>query len=87
GHQLGAYNPDLGGGRGVLVAEVEHQNGPWFGIHLKGAGVTPYSRMGDGRAVLRSTIREYLCSEAMEGLGIPTTRALGMMVSDTPVYR
>ncbi len=87
GHQFGVYNPDLGDGRGLLLAEIERQDGVWFDIHLKGAGLTPYSRMGDGRAVLRSTIREYLCSEAMHGLGIPTTRALGMMVSDTPVYR
>ncbi|WP_101960900.1 protein adenylyltransferase SelO [Vibrio harveyi] len=87
GHQFGVYNPDLGDGRGLLLAEMQHQNGTWFDLHLKGAGLTPYSRMGDGRAVLRSTIREYLCSEAMAGLGIPTTRALGMMDSDTPVYR
>ncbi|PFG45968.1 uncharacterized protein YdiU (UPF0061 family) [Vibrio sp. ES.051] len=87
GHQFGVYNPDLGDGRGLLLAEIQHQQGTWFDIHLKGAGLTPYSRMGDGRAVLRSTIREYLGSEAMAGLGIPTTRALGMMVSDTPVYR
>ncbi|MHA2728043.1 protein adenylyltransferase SelO [Vibrio campbellii] len=87
GHQFGVYNPDLGDGRGLLLAEMQHQDGTWFDIHLKGAGLTPYSRMGDGRAVLRSTIREYLCSEAMAGLGIPTTRALGMMDSDTPVYR
>ncbi|NOI73148.1 protein adenylyltransferase SelO [Vibrio owensii] len=87
GHQFGVYNPDLGDGRGLLLAEMQHQDGTWFDIHLKGAGLTPYSRMGDGRAVLRSTIREYLCSEAMAGLCIPTTRALGMMDSDTPVYR
>lgn len=87
GHQFGVYNPDLGDGRGLLLAEMQHQDGSWFDIHLKGAGLTPYSRMGDGRAVLRSTIREYLCSEAMAGLGIPTTRALGMLDSDTPVYR
>ncbi|CAE6919909.1 Protein adenylyltransferase SelO [Vibrio sp. B1ASS3] len=87
GHQFGVYNPDLGDGRGLLLAEMQHQDGTWFDIHLKGVGLTPYSRMGDGRAVLRSTIREYLCSEAMAGLGIPTTRALGMMDSDTPVYR
>ncbi|WP_199436787.1 protein adenylyltransferase SelO [Vibrio owensii] len=87
GHQFGVYNPDLGDGRGLLLAEMQHQDGTWFDIHLKGAGLTPYSRMGDGRAVLRSTIREYLCSEAMAGLSIPTTRALGMMDSDTPVYR
>ncbi len=87
GHQFGVYNPDLGDGRGLLLAEMVDKNGTHFDLHLKGAGLTPYSRMGDGRAVLRSTIREYLCSEAMAGLGIPTTRALGMMVSDTPVYR
>ncbi|MGR5237926.1 protein adenylyltransferase SelO [Vibrio alfacsensis] len=87
GHQFGVYNPDLGDGRGLLLAEMQHQDGTWFDIHLKGAGLTPYSRMGDGRAVLRSTIREYLCSEAMAGLGIPTTRALGMVDSNTPVYR
>ncbi|HAS8531382.1 TPA: YdiU family protein [Vibrio vulnificus] len=87
GHQFGVYNPDLGDGRGLLLAEMQNQQGQWFDIHLKGAGLTPFSRMGDGRAVLRSTLREYLCSEAMAALGIETTRALGMMVSDTPVYR
>ncbi|SDH06576.1 Uncharacterized conserved protein YdiU, UPF0061 family [Vibrio xiamenensis] len=87
GHQFGVYNPDLGDGRGLLLGEITAQNGEVFDLHIKGAGLTPYSRMGDGRAVLRSTIREYLCSEAMSGLGIATTRALGMLVSDTPVYR
>lgn len=87
GHQFGIYNPDLGDGRGLLLGELVSLEGVVFDLHLKGAGQTPYSRMGDGRAVLRSTIREYLCSEAMAGLGVPTTRALGMMVSDTPVYR
>lgn len=87
GHQFGSYNPDLGDGRGLLLAEMEGTKGVVFDLHLKGAGLTPYSRMGDGRAVLRSTIREYLGSEAMAGLGIATTRALGMMSSHTPVYR
>lgn len=87
GHQFGIYNPDLGDGRGLLLGELISNSGTVFDLHLKGAGQTPYSRSGDGRAVLRSTIREYLCSEAMAGLGVPTTRALGMMVSDTPVYR
>ncbi|MGV2990157.1 protein adenylyltransferase SelO [Vibrio sp. E150_011] len=87
GHQFGVYNPDLGDGRGLLLGEIKDRYGNVQDVHIKGAGKTPYSRMGDGRAVLRSTIREYLCSEAMYGLGIPTTRALGMMVSDTPVYR
>ncbi|UUM31358.1 protein adenylyltransferase SelO [Vibrio japonicus] len=87
GHQFGVYNPELGDGRGLLLGELANHDGRFFDVHLKGAGLTPYSRMGDGRAVLRSTIREYLCSEAMAGLGIPTTRALGMLTSDTPVYR
>lgn len=87
GHQFGVYNPELGDGRGLLLGELANRDGALFDVHLKGAGLTPYSRMGDGRAVLRSTIREYLCSEAMAGLGIPTTRALGMLTSDTPVYR
>ncbi|EGU45355.1 hypothetical protein VII00023_19094 [Vibrio ichthyoenteri ATCC 700023] len=87
GHQFGVYNPDLGDGRGLLLCEMENSHGTVFDLHLKGAGLTPYSRMGDGRAVLRSTIREYLCSEAMAGLGIATTRGLGMLASDTPVYR
>ena len=87
GHQFGVYNPDLGDGRGLLLAEVASKSGQVTDIHIKGAGLTPYSRMGDGRAVLRSSVREYLCSEAMAGLGIATTRALGLMTSDTPVYR
>ncbi|QMV14014.1 protein adenylyltransferase SelO [Vibrio spartinae] len=87
GHQFGAYNPALGDGRGLLFGAIADQQGRWFDVHLKGAGLTPYSRMGDGRAVLRSTIREYLGSEAMAALGNQTTWALGMMVSDTPVYR
>ncbi|WP_260258927.1 protein adenylyltransferase SelO [Vibrio intestinalis] len=87
GHQFGVYNPDLGDGRGLLLAELTNNQGEVFDLHLKGAGLTPYSRMGDGRAVLRSTIREYLCSEAMAGLGIATTRSLGMLSSDTPVFR
>ncbi|MGF1709984.1 YdiU family protein [Vibrio kagoshimensis] len=87
GHQFGSYNPDLGDGRGLLLTQVVAKSGETFDLHLKGAGKTPYSRMGDGRAVIRSTVREYLCSEAMAGLKIPTTRALAMMSSDTPVYR
>lgn len=87
GHQFGMYNPDLGDGRGLLLTQIAALDGEVYDLHLKGAGLTPYSRMGDGRAVLRSTIREYLCSEAMVGLGIPTTRALGMIGSQTPVYR
>ncbi|MGB0662505.1 MAG: protein adenylyltransferase SelO [Pontibacterium sp.] len=87
GHQFGQYNPDLGDGRGVLLGEVVNPNGRRFDLHLKGAGQTPFSRMGDGRAVLRSSIREYLCSEAMYALGIPTSRALTLVGSETQVMR
>ncbi|EON91794.1 hypothetical protein MARLIPOL_11905 [Marinobacter lipolyticus SM19] len=87
GHQFGMYNPDLGDGRGLLLWETIGPDGRRWDWHLKGAGMTPYSRFGDGRAVLRSTIREYLCSEAMHGLGIPTTRALFMVSARDPVPR
>lgn len=87
GHQFGSYNPQLGDGRGLLLGEVDSSTTGKWDLHLKGAGPTPYSRFADGRAVLRSSIREYLCSEAMAGLGIPTTRALCVIGSDTPVLR
>ena len=87
GHQFGAWAGQLGDGRGILLAEQQLSDGRRLDWHLKGAGLTPYSRMGDGRAVLRSTIRESLASEAMHALGIPTTRALAMVTSDTPVQR
>ncbi len=87
GHQFGIFNPELGDGRGLLLGEIIDPQQQRWDIHLKGAGQTPYSRQGDGRAVLRSTIREYLCSEAMHGLGIPTTRALNISGSREPVYR
>lgn len=87
GHQFGMYNPELGDGRGLLLWETVGPDGRRWDWHLKGAGMTPYSRFGDGRAVLRSTIREYLCSEAMAGLGIPTTRALFMISAKDPVRR
>ncbi|MDV6317458.1 protein adenylyltransferase SelO [Chromohalobacter sp. HP20-39] len=86
GHQFGVYNPALGDGRGLLLGEVATDDGFWD-LHLKGAGQTPYSRFGDGRAVLRSTIREYLAGEAMAGLGIPTTLALALAVNDEKVQR
>lgn len=86
GHQFGDYVPQLGDGRGLLLGNIASSTGNWD-LHLKGAGQTPYSRFGDGRAVLRSTIREYLCSEAMAGLGIPTTRALAIAGSDETVLR
>ena len=86
GHQFGQWAGQLGDGRALLLGELKTPNGGRE-IQLKGAGRTPYSRMGDGRAVLRSSIREYLCSEAMHGLGIPTTRALCLTGSDARVVR
>ncbi len=83
GHQFGMWAGQLGDGRALLLGETAGGQE----IQLKGAGLTPYSRMGDGRAVLRSSIREFLCSEAMHGLGIPTTRALAVTGSDAPVRR
>jgi len=87
GHQFGHYVPQLGDGRAILLGEVQNRRGERWEVQLKGAGVTPYSRRGDGRAVLRSSIREYLCSEAMHGLGIPTTRALCLFGSEEEVGR
>ena len=87
GHQFGHFVPQLGDGRAILLGEVKNAAGEGWEVQLKGAGRTPYSRGGDGRAVLRSSIREFLCSEAMHALGIPTTRALCIVGSDRPVYR
>ena len=86
GHQFGQWAGQLGDGRAIMLGELQTAAGAQE-IQLKGAGATPYSRMGDGRAVLRSSIREYLCSEAMHGLGIPTTRALCITGSDAKVRR
>lgn len=87
GHQFGHWVPQLGDGRALMLGEIENNAGDGWELQLKGAGTTPYSRSGDGRAVLRSTIREYLCSEAMHGLNIPTTRALCMVGTEDEVYR
>ncbi len=87
GHQFGHYVQQLGDGRAILLGEVKNTRGESWDLQLKGAGPTPFSRQGDGRAVLRSSIREYLCSEAMHGLGIPTTRALCIIGSSLEVYR
>jgi len=83
GHQFGVWAGQLGDGRAISLGETEGG----LEVQLKGAGRTPYSRGGDGRAVLRSSIREFLCSEAMHGLGIPTARALSVTGSDQPVRR
>ncbi|MEG1281175.1 MAG: YdiU family protein [Comamonas sp.] len=89
GHQFGQWAGQLGDGRAIMLGELALPGSAIDGteLQLKGAGMTPYSRMGDGRAVLRSSIREYLCSEAMYALGIPTTRALSLVTSPQPVYR
>ncbi|MDE2628020.1 MAG: YdiU family protein [Burkholderiales bacterium] len=86
GHQFGVWAGQLGDGRALWLGEIDTPAGA-MELQLKGAGRTPYSRMGDGRAVLRSSIREFLCSEAMAGLGIPTTRALCVTGSALPVRR
>jgi len=86
GHQFGQYVEQLGDGRGLLFAQINSNEG-LLDIHLKGAGKTPYSRFGDGRAVLRSVIREYLCGEAIHALSIPTSRALMIIGSDEMVIR
>lgn len=90
GHQFGVWAGQLGDGRAILLGDVPAPAVKPSGrleLQLKGAGLTPYSRMGDGRAVLRSSIREFLCSEAMAALGVPTTRALCVTGSDQPVQR
>jgi uncharacterized protein YdiU (UPF0061 family) len=86
GHQFGVWAGQLGDGRAMLLGDVATAQGP-MELQWKGAGLTPYSRMGDGRAVLRSSIREFLCSEAMHALGIPTSRALSVAGSDQGVMR
>lgn len=87
GHQFGHFNPYLGDGRGLLLGEVKTPAGEFYDLHLKGAGPTPYGRGGDGRAVLRSSIREYLGSEALAALSIPTTRALALTRTSGQVQR
>lgn len=87
GHQFGHYVPQLGDGRAILLGETVNPRGERWEIQIKGSGLTPYSRDGDGRTVLGSSIREYLCCEAMHGLGIPTTRALCLIGSGDEIYR
>uniref|UniRef100_UPI0040479E9B protein adenylyltransferase SelO n=1 Tax=Rheinheimera sp. TaxID=1869214 RepID=UPI0040479E9B len=81
GHQFGHFVPQLGDGRALLLAELEDANGQLFDVQLKGAGRTPFSRRGDGRAPLGPVLREYLVSEAMHALGVPTTRALAAVIT------
>ncbi len=86
GHQFGNWAGQLGDGRALALGAVATPEGPWT-LQLKGAGPTPYSRGADGRAVLRSSIREFLCSEAMHHLGVPTTRALSLVATGDAVVR
>ena len=87
GHQFGNWAGQLGDGRAITLGETVNAKGERWELQLKGAGPTPYSRTADGRAVLRSSIREFLCSEAMHHLGVPTTRALSLVATGEPVVR
>jgi uncharacterized protein YdiU (UPF0061 family) len=87
GHQFGHWAGQLGDGRAISLGEVINAAGERWELQLKGAGLTPYSRGADGRAVLRSSVREFLCSEAMHHLGVPTTRALSLVDTGEPVLR
>ena len=87
GHQFGSWANQLGDGRAIFLGEAVNTAGQRFELQLKGAGPTPYSRRADGRAVLRSSIREFLCSEAMHHLGVPTTRALSLVATGEAVVR
>lgn len=86
GHQFGVWAGQLGDGRAISLGEIVSPEGK-LEVQTKGSGLTPFSRMGDGKAVIRSSVREYLCSEAMSGLNIPTTRVLALFTGDDPVYR
>jgi uncharacterized protein YdiU (UPF0061 family) len=87
GHQFGNWAGQLGDGRAITLGEAINARGERWELQLKGAGPTPYSRTADGRAVLRSSIREFLCSEAMHHLGVPTTRALSLVGTGEQVER
>ncbi|TDG97460.1 hypothetical protein EPR50_G00226400 [Perca flavescens] len=87
GHQFGYWAGQLGDGRAHSLGQYTNRKGEVWELQLKGSGKTPYSRSGDGRAVIRSSVREFLCSEAMHFLGVPTTRAASLVVSDEPVIR
>lgn len=87
GHQFGQWAGQLGDGRAVMLGEYVNSQGVRWELQLKGSGLTPYSRQGDGRAVVRSSVREFLCSEAMHHLGIPTSRAATLVISNDTVIR
>lgn len=87
GHQFGHFNPQLGDGRALLLCELQHRDGGTYDVQLKGSGVTPYSRNGDGRSPLGPVLREYIVSEFMHQVGVPTTRALAAVASGEAVFR
>ncbi|HEX5613167.1 MAG TPA: protein adenylyltransferase SelO family protein, partial [Burkholderiales bacterium] len=87
GHQFGTWAGQLGDGRAITLGEMIARDGTRQELQLKGAGKTPYARTADGRAVLRSSLREFLCSEAMHFLGVPTTRALSLVATGEQVIR
>ena len=87
GHQFGQYVPRLGDGRAITIAEIKNDSNNFIELQLKGSGLTPFSRMGDGKAVVRSSIREYLASAHLKALGIPTTEALSIITGSDDVYR
>ena len=87
GHQFGHFNPQLGDGRALLLGEIVDPNGERFDVQLKGSGTTPFSRNGDGRAAVDSAVREYIISEAMHALGIPTTRSLAVVTTGETIMR
>src|SRR5439155_15852902 len=87
GHQFGVFVSQLGDGRAILLGEVVARDGRRVDVQLKGSGRTPFSRQGDGRAALGPVLREYIVSEAMAALGVPTTRALAAVVTGEPVVR
>ena len=87
GHQFGQWNPAMGDGRAAIAGEIAAPDGAVYDVHLKGSGPTKFARRGDGRATLSSMLREYIVSEAMAGLRIPTTRALAVVATGAPVYR
>src|SRR6202521_1951434 len=87
GHQFGTFVPQLGDGRAILLGEVVDRDGVRRDLQLKGSGPTPFSRRGDGRAALGPVLREYIVSEAMAALGIPTTRSLAVVTSGETVWR
>src|ERR1700744_3648738 len=87
GHQFGGFVPRLGDGRAILLGEIKGRDGVLRDVQLKGAGLTPFSRNGDGRAALGPMLREYIISEAMHALGVPTTRSLAVVTTGERVFR